>query len=317
MDGVGTPNLIVQSSGSEHIYSLRPSDASALQGADVVFWVGHGMETFLAKPIGSLSASATVVELSETPGLTLYDYREGGPFEKHDHAHEGAADDDHDHAAKDGHAHDDGVEAGHDDHEKPEQMAQHEHGAHDMHVWLDPKNAAVMVEAIAATLSEKDPDNAARYAANAQRYVARLEALTTEIAAELAPVRDKPVIVFHDAYQYFEKRFGVNTVGSITVSPETTPGAQRVSEIKARLASTGAVCVFCRTPIRAAPRRGRHRGYRGPVRRPRSARLVPGRRTGSLSRTHPRPRDITEDLRAGIELTSCSNFRLHIGLERS
>lgn len=234
MEGVGEPTLIVRSTGSEHVYSLRPSDAQALQDASVVFWVGHGMETFLEGPIETLAGGATVVALEDAPGLTLLEFREGGPFEAHthgdddDHAHDD--DDDHD---GDEHAHEDD-DHGHD----------HVHGAHDLHFWLDPVNAKLLVAEIERTLSEADPANAGRYRANAQAYSQRLDALVAEVEAEIAPVKDKPVVVFHDAYQYFENRFGINVVGSITVSPEVMPGAQRVSEIRAKVQELGAACIF-------------------------------------------------------------------------
>ena len=223
MEGVGAPTLIVRNTGSEHVYSLKPSDASALDGARVIFWVGHEMETFLEKPIETLGDGATVVALGDAGGLERLKFREGGPFEAHSH------DDGEENEAGAGHA---------------EEEHDHAHGEYDMHVWLDPMNAKVLVARIAETLSEADPANAARYAQNATAYALKLDTLTAEITAELAPVKDKPFIVFHDAYQYFEKRFGVNAVGSITVSPEVTPGAQRVQEIHDKVKELGATCVF-------------------------------------------------------------------------
>ena len=233
MGDLGQPALIVQSTGSEHAYSLRPSDARALETAGLVFWVGPRMESFLEKPLESLAGKATVITLAETPDLELLPYRDGGPFEAHDH-------DDHDHRAAT-HSH----EADHDDHPSHEE---HEHypaaDGRDMHFWLDPVNAGHLVDAIASALSSKDPANAERYAANAAAYRARLDAVHDEITEILSPVREKPIVVFHDAYQYFEKRYGVRTVGSITVNPDVAPGAHRVKEIRQRIADLGAACVF-------------------------------------------------------------------------
>lgn len=240
MEGVGTPHLIVRASGSEHAYSLRPSDAGALQDARLIFWIGPQMETFLKTPIETLGEKAEAVELAAIESLTLLPQREGGPFEAHshgDHAHEGEHDhDDHKEGHKDGHdhAHDHNHDHEHD----------HAHGEHDLHFWLDPLNAKVMLGEIEQRLSAADPQNAQTYKENAQAYAAKLDALVGEVDAALAPVRDRPVIVFHDAYQYFEQRFGVNVVGSITVNPEIAPGAQRVSEIKARIAELDAACIF-------------------------------------------------------------------------
>jgi zinc transport system substrate-binding protein len=222
MAGVGEPTLIVKGSASPHTYALRPSDAGALESADLVFWTGHGMELFLADALETLANDATVVELADSPGITLLPVREGGAFEAH-------------------------ADEAHGDHEgeTPEEHAAHaEHGEGDMHFWLDPENAKLMVTQIAATLSDADPDNAAAYQANADAELARLDALEAELAAMLAPVADKPFIVFHDAYQYFESRFGLSLVGSVTVTPDVVPGAARIDELKAKLGTSGATCVF-------------------------------------------------------------------------
>lgn len=217
MGDLGSPQLIVKGGASPHTYSLRPSDASALESADIVFWTGHGMELFLEDALDSLAADAAVLELADSPGIELLPIREGGAFEPH-------ADEADVHTADDGHDHD--------------------RGEMDMHFWLDPVNAGHMVAAIADALVAADPEHADTYKANAAAEAARLEALSAEIDALLAPVRDKPFIVFHDAYQYFERRFGLTLAGAITVTPDTLPGAQRISELRARIGETGAACVF-------------------------------------------------------------------------
>lgn len=220
MAGVGEPGLIVKGAASPHTYSLRPSDAAALENADVVFWTGHGMELFLADALETLSTKAQTVELSESEGIELLPMREGGTFEPHSHGDEDHGHEEHDH-----------------DHD-------HAHEEGDMHFWLDPENAKLMVAEIARVLSATDPDNATAYQANATSEIAALGALETEIAATLAGVKDKPFIVFHDAYQYFEKRFGLDVAGTITVSPETMPGAARVDELRTKVKELGATCVF-------------------------------------------------------------------------
>jgi len=226
MQGVGEPKLIVEGAASPHTYSLKPSNAAALQDADVIFWVGHGMEAFLEKPLETLGGEATVVELDDAPGLEKLPFREGGPFEPH--VHEG--EDDHDHAHEE-HAHDE------DDHD-------HEHGVYDMHLWLSADNARAIAAEAARVLSQEDPDNAETYGKNLAALNDRLAALDKEIAGTVAPVKDKPFIVFHDAYQYFEHRYGVHAAGSITVSPETLPGAERLTQIHDKVKSLGATCVF-------------------------------------------------------------------------
>lgn len=255
MKGVGEPSLIVEGAASPHTYTLKPSNARALENADVVFWVGPGLEAFLDKPLEALPKNAKVVELEDVPGLTKLPFREGGAFEGHDHGEPAEAGEDH--------AHDHGTEeASHTDHAKAEHADDHghdhaseeaaaagdnhghEHGGTDMHLWLDPSNAKAMAAEIAKSLSDADPANKAAYEANLTTLNAEIDALDTEIAAQLKPVLEKPFIVFHDAYQYFEKHYGVRVAGSVTVSPESMPGAERLSTIHAKIKELGAACVF-------------------------------------------------------------------------
>ena len=247
MDGVGDPHLIIRGASSPHTFSMRPSDAEALEDADVVFLIDERKETALAGPIANLGDRALVVRLSGVPGITLWSLREGGAFEMHTHSH--GEDDHHDEDDEDAHEHDEGE--GHDeeedDHhegEEEDEHGDHEHGEFDMHIWLDPVNAAVMAEAITDALSEVDPANAATYHDNEHDLIHELEDLVDELDAALAPIRDKPFIVLHDAYRYFEDRFGLNAAGSITVNPERAPGVQRVTEIRDRVRELEGACVF-------------------------------------------------------------------------
>jgi zinc transport system substrate-binding protein len=234
MEGVGEPQLTIQGAGSEHSYALRPSQAQALARADVVFWIGEDLEAFLVKPLEALSDDAMVVALSEVEGLRLLATREGGTWQGHD------AEADHGE-----HAHEEA-------HEHEEDEEEHGHGEIDMHVWLDPQNAAVMVGAIAAALSAADPGHAATYEANAAKVGADLARLDGELAETLAPIRGRPFVVFHDAYQYFEERYGLSALGSITVDPQRAPGAARLQEIRAKLAEQDAACVFAEPQFRPA-----------------------------------------------------------------
>ena len=241
MEGVGAPDLIVEGAGSPHTYALRPSQAREIEQADIVFWVGHELEPFLEKPLESLGAKADVVELADSPGLTLLAPREGGAFEKHDHHHDGAEEGEEHHGEGEDRDHD---AAGAEDHDHDAAEHEHEHGETDPHLWLDPRNAAAMLPAIEQALAKADPDHAGIYKANAEKTAARLAGLEDKLSGALAPVKDKPFIVFHDAYQYFEQRFGLAAAGSITISPEVAPGAERVTEIRRKLADTHATCVF-------------------------------------------------------------------------
>jgi zinc transport system substrate-binding protein len=231
MEGAGTPHLLVPGGATPHSFALRPSDARRLEQAAAVFWIGPSLETFLERPVAALARKATVVALIDADGVTRLPFREGGPWDAHDDDAEKAASGK-EAAPKDGHGHGHGHE-----HE-------HAHEGADGHAWLDPRNAMAMARAIARTLGQADPANKARYDANAARLVSRLQGLDAALATTLAPAKGRPYIVFHDAYQYFEARYGLTPAGSITVSPEVTPGAKRLAEIRARIKKASAVCVF-------------------------------------------------------------------------
>ena len=230
MQGVGTPDLIVEGAGSPHTYALKPSQAKQLQEADLVFWMSHDLEAFLEKSIDGIATKAVSVPLMESHGLMTLGFREGGAFDDHGHDEH----DDHDEHDKD----DDHDHEKHDDHDE------HDHGEVDPHVWLDPENAKAMVHEIEEALAKADPANAATYESNAEAVMAKLDSLVAEIDSELQPVKGRGYIVFHDAYQYFENRFGVSAIGSITVSPEVLPGAERVSDLQEKVRSLDATCVF-------------------------------------------------------------------------
>ena len=229
MQDVGAPVLLVEGSGSPHSYALKPSQARQLQAADAVFWVGPDLEAFLENSIKNIAVNALSVPFLENPYLNGLSVREGGAFDAHDQ------DDQHDHK------HDD-----HDDHKKDDRddHTDHGHGETDPHIWLDPQNAKLLIQEIAERLADIDPENAVIYQTNATAFMKRLDSLTAEIEAELRPVRGRGFVVFHDGYQYFEKRFGLSAVGSLTMSPEVMPGADRVRALRKKLMKLEAICVF-------------------------------------------------------------------------
>ena len=212
MGATGTPELLVGGSASPHTYVMKPSDAKKLALADVVFRVSAEIEPFTIKAGKNLPKSTALVTLSRAPGVSTLPQREGGAFEAEAHEHGG------------------GTHTGHDE--------------TDGHVWLDPANAIAMIDQIAATLAARTPALAPAYQANATAAKARIDAMTADLVRELAPVAGKPYVVFHDAYQYFEKRFGLTVAGSITVNPEIPPSGKRLSVLRAKITKLGATCVF-------------------------------------------------------------------------
>lgn len=225
MEGVGAPFLLLRGAASPHAYSLKPSEARAVAEAERLFWIGPPIESFLPRVVEGL-APGTSVALAERAGLTLLPPRDAGPWQA-------PVSDDREHREHEPEHHDD--HAHHD----------HAHGdAHDWHVWLDPTNAAHMAAAVADELRAVDPANGPRYRANAAALAARLETLDRALRAALEPVRAVPYVVFHDAYRYFEARYGTNAVGAITVNPERPPSARRLAEVRAQIIESGARCVF-------------------------------------------------------------------------
>ncbi len=216
MQGAGTPKLLVDGTASPHTFSMRPSDAQKLAQATVFFRVSEALEPFTAKVVRALPRTVKVVTLAEASGVALLQRRSGGPFEAHKHTHS---------------------------------HGKHRHGDaaaefYDAHVWLDPANAKAMVHAIAAALAERAPADAARFTANADALAARLDKLSATLKAELTPVAQRPFVVLHDAYQYFERGFGLSAIGSIMVDPDEQPSARRISDLRRKVGTLAAVCAF-------------------------------------------------------------------------
>ena len=216
MGDMGTPELLLQGSMSEHRAVFTPTQIATLGEADLVFIVGQGLEAKLAQMSGSDAVNGkTFIELSNAPGVTRLPIRQGGAWEP----------DTDEHATGDTHAAE-GVLA------------------FDPHVWLDPENAKAMAREVAADLAKTDPDNANAYAANAKAFATEIDQTSAAIAADLAPLKDKPFIVFHDAYHYFEKRFGLRGVGSISDVSAQAPSAERLAQVRDKIAAAKAACVF-------------------------------------------------------------------------
>lgn len=246
MEGVGTPDLLLERGASEHGFQMRPSQAAMVADADLVVWIGPELTPWLDRAVDALGPDARHIALLAAPGVTLQDYAEGhDDHAGHDnHATEAKAEghDDHGH---DDHGHADHGTEKHDDHGHDEagHEGEHAHTGVDPHAWLDPANAQVWVQAIAAELSALDPENAATYAANATKTVAEIAAMDADLAARLAAVKDQPFFVFHDAYGYFAAHYGLTVAGSISLGDASAPGAAHLEEIRAKIAA-GTPCLF-------------------------------------------------------------------------
>jgi zinc transport system substrate-binding protein len=216
LDGVATPELLLTGGESPHSYALRPSQAKLLAGADLFFWVGPELESFLVKPLQTLAGKGRVATLLEAEGLLYRHARSGGVWASDDHGH--------DH----GHRHQD----------KKKQALK------DPHLWLDPQNAKAIARLALAELRPFFPEQQEKMAANVAALEERIDALDHELAELLAPVRQQPFIVFHDAYQYLEARYQLNAAGSITLNPEQAPGARQIRKVRKIIEERQVVCVF-------------------------------------------------------------------------
>ena len=237
MDGVNKPGLIVDGYASPHGFALKPSHAKMLQDADLIFWVGEDLENFLEKPLGSIAKKAEKIELLNIKGLNKLKFRERNIFDGHDdHGHkEDGHDDGHKEDGHDDHGH---KEDGHDDHGHEG----HAHGEYDPHIWLDPMNAKVILKEMAEHLIENDQKNASKYKDNLNKALKDLDKLNKNIKADLN--KEFKSIVFHDAYQYFEKRYNVNILGAFTVNTDVLPGAEQLSEIREIIEHDKVTCIF-------------------------------------------------------------------------
>ena len=217
MGDIATPDLLLSGKNSEHTASLSPEQISGLGKADIVFMIGGGLEHKLGQISGTEAVNGKkFVALVDAPGIKALKIRTGGTFEEDD---------------------DEELPDIHDDQYAFAQK-------YNPHIWLDPENAKAMTKAVAAQLGEIDPAHAKTYEANANTYLASLEQLETGIAADTKPIQNKPFVVFHDAYPYFEERFGLKALGSISDANAASPSAKRLKEIRDKIVSAKALCVF-------------------------------------------------------------------------
>ena len=244
MEGVGAPDLLIQVEASPHDYALRPSEARALQDAQIVFWIGEALTPWLERSIDNLASDAEVVELLGAGGSQVLPNRTTAIFEHRDvlnEDHDGEDHEDHAHGDDD-HVKHAGEETGHN---------HHGHDGADPHAWLNPDNASAWADLIAGTLAKADPANAAKYAANAAAAKARIEADTEALLRRLDAVRGKQFVVFHDAYQYFERRFGAPSAGALSISNARKPSPARLTAIRAHVAENNITCIFAEPQFNA------------------------------------------------------------------
>ena len=233
METRGEPQLIIEGTNNPHTFVFKPSHAKMIEEADIIFWIGEDLEAFMEKPLDSLAEKAQVISFMELSSIEKLKFREKNIFDDHDgheDEHEGHEDDD-DHGHKD------------DDHDDDHKDAHaHAHGEFDPHIWLDPENAKEMVKIIRDELIKIDPDGQRQYSVNTAGATLELDNLINSVEKELS--KDISYIVFHDAYQYFENRFGVIPAGALTLNPDVLPGAKQIADIQDVINDKGIKCIF-------------------------------------------------------------------------
>ena len=248
---------------SPHEYKLRPSDAKKMQEANIIFFVSNHLESDVTKVFKNLPKNIKIIDLLEDTGIEHLAIRDNEAWERHDHHGHGDHDDhdkhgkkhdDHDDHDKHGKKHDD-----HDDHDKHgKKHDDHDHDKHakkhddhddheskdDVHIWLSPDNAIKIVKKVNKELSLLYPDNASKYKENSNKIINEINNLKSKLIKDLAPIKDKPYVVFHDAYQYFEKTFDLNAVGSVALEGDIASSPKQISFIKDKIKKLNASCVF-------------------------------------------------------------------------
>ncbi len=223
MGDLGNPDMLVDQGADAHSFQLRPSQATSLQDANVIIWMGHAMTPWLERTLEGIETKATQIELLDAPVTETLTYGDDGA---------------HDHSAEDA------TGASEPDPQAAGEGEDHPHDGLDPHAWLDPHNATAWLSLIAAELSALDPENAATYAANAAAGAAQIVAVEDEIKTLLAPVAAKPFVVYHDAYGYFAGHFGLTVAGELAIGDATSPSAAQLAALRETLISGSPVCIF-------------------------------------------------------------------------
>ena len=214
---------IIPAEQSPHDFKLKPSDVKVLQNSNIIFYVSNHLESSVTKVFKNLPKNIKLINLMEESGINHLAIRDNAAWERHDHH------DDHDDHDKHGKKHDD-----HDDHEKED----------DVHIWLSPDNAIKIVQKVNKVLSLYFPENSKIYNDNTTKFIDKIKTLKMELVRELSPIKNKPYIVFHDAYQYFEKTFELNAVGSVALEGDIASSPKQISFIKDKIVKSKASCVF-------------------------------------------------------------------------
>lgn len=209
MGDLGTPELLMTGGLTPHIFRMKPSDIKKVINADVLFYISPKFETFLKSTTLTKRPTLNAVAFAQQEGIKLLPYRTSKVWFA-----EGKVDD------------------------------RHAHNEMDMHIWLDPSNTGRIVTIIEETLSKLDPDNTITYVKNSKLLIKELYEQEELIRELLRPVRQSAMIVYHDAFQYYEKAFSLKSFGAIQLKSDETPSIKHLAALKKIAAERNVTCVL-------------------------------------------------------------------------
>ena len=217
-------HVILKPGQSPHGFQMTPADMKTLSRSDLLITVGTPVDVWIEKAQKRLAVNT--LSMRELNDLVLHPIRKGGLWEEDDHGH-------HSHHHHEHH---------HDKHHN--NKAKKRLQGVDGHLWLSVDNAKILIKATSKQLQSLNPNRANVYKQREADWLAQIDQTDHLINEALKPVQKEPFLVLHDAFQYFEKRYHLNGVGSIQLNPLISPSLKRVHELRNRIQMRSVNCVF-------------------------------------------------------------------------
>jgi len=207
---------LIPDTASAHHYALKPSNMRQLQTARLILQIDPNLEQFLNKSLQKLPETTQHLVLAQLEGIRLHDLNDNHAEHSHQHTQNQT------------------------------------HSLKDLHIWLDPDNAIIMSRAIANQLKKIDPEHSQDYAANVQQLITKIQAVDQSLQIQLAPIKQTPMLVFHNAWRYFEKHYGIEAINAISMSSIKQLSLSKAQSIQALLAEKNIRCLLGEYPEPAA-----------------------------------------------------------------
>jgi ABC-type Zn uptake system ZnuABC Zn-binding protein ZnuA len=215
--------LVLPPGHTEHSFDPSPKDVEQVAASKVGVLVGLGLDPWMEKLMKDAAPTASLVKVGEkVPTLTVK---------------EGAI----------------GDEAADKARTSPEEDHDHELGATDPHVWMDPMRAKIMVDAIGDALSKADPPHASGYASRAKQVDADLDALDKEIMARTAALKTRGFVTFHGSFNYYADRYKLKILAVIEPFPGSSPTGEYIQEVLAVVKARSVPALFSEPQLDSRP----------------------------------------------------------------